>query len=482
MIQWFMREPLFRDRDLERRLDEYVDLLSAVLGHADRAAPFTSYLSGLLSEGDRKSVEPMAMRSAPGHVSAQHQSLLHLVGQSPWSDDEMLRRVRSYALPAIEKSGQIDAWIVDDTGIAKKGKHSVGVARQYCGRLGKQENCQVSVTLSVANELASLPIGYRLYLPQTWADDAVRRKKAHVPEEIVFQTKPEIALDHIRRALAGGVRPGVVVADAGYGDVTEFRDQVTASGLHYMVGIKPTTSVWPEGERPLPPKRYSGRGARPRLLRRGLGHKPISVRELAVSLPRSRFRSVSWREGTAHSLRSRFAAVRVRPAHGDTRREIPREEEWLLIEWPSGEPELAKYSLSTLPPNTSLKSLVRFNKCRWRIERDYEELKGELGLHHFEGRGWRGFHHHATLCIAAYAFLAAERGRFPPGGSLPDRLPPPRVPRGLRPRGSPDSSRAPQSGLDRDNQAAHRRSPRRTAPKMPDMPSKKPSTAPRSRR
>lgn len=471
-----MREPLFRDRELEMRLDSFAERLADVLGHADRTGPFASYLSGLLGDGERKSVEPIAMRSAPARVSAQHQSLLHLVGQSPWSDADVLRAIREYAFPAIEASGPIDAWIVDDTGMVKKGTHSVGVARQYCGRLGKQENCQVAVSLSVANERASLPIAYRLYLPEVWAEDAERCQRVRVPEEIVFQTKPEIALDQIRQAVEEGIRPGVVLADAGYGDVTAFRDGITELGLRYVVGIKPGTAVWTEGTGPLPPKRYSGRGARPHRLRRDAEHQPVSVREVALGLATNRYRTLTWREGTARPLRSRFAAVQVRPSHLDRKRDAPRELEWLLIEWPIGESEPTKYSLSTLAKNTPLRRLVYFNKSRWRIERDYEELKGELGLHHYEGRGWRGFHHHATLCIAAYAFLAAERGRFPPEGARSlARITKPPLPKGLRPRGSPGPTRKTQPGLNRHHSTHAGGTPRRTTTQMSHVPPAQPS-------
>jgi len=465
-----MQTPVFRQEALDRRLDEYVDLIVAALGHADRVEPFTLYLAGLLGEGERKSVEPMAARLAPARVNPEHQSLLHFVGESPWSDVALLRAVRDYALPSITGSAGIKAWIADDTGIPKKGIHSVGVSRQYCGVLGKQENCQVAVTLSVANEVASLPVAYRLYLPESWVADRDRRRETHIPEDVVFLTKPEISLEQIRTALADGLEPTVVLADAGYGDNTNYRDGLTALKLTYVVGIKPTTTVWPEGTGPLLPKRYSGRGARPHRLRRDLSHQPISVRGLALGLPSKAFRKIQWRQGTAEALKSRFCALRVRPAHGDLARDVPRPVEWLLIEWPDGEAEPTKYFFSTLPATTSLRVLVQVAKMRWRIERDYEELKGEIGLDHFEGRSWRGFHHHGTMCIAAYAFLAAERGRFPPGRSFSAaRLKAPALPRGFRPRGSPDSARATQSDIHRHNPPRARRSTRRSTSTVPHL-------------
>ena len=436
-----MAKHIFRQAAVDRRLDEYADRLAAALGHADREGPFTLYLAGLLGAGERKSVEPMVARLAPARVNPEQQSLLHFVGESPWSDAALLRAARDHALPSIATAGEISVWIADDTGIPKKGTHSVGVARQYCGVLGKQENCQVAVTLSVANDVASLPVAYRLYLPETWVADRRRRRETHVPDEVVFRTKPEISLEQIRAAREDGLPPATVLADAGYGDNTDYRDGLTALKLNYVVGIKPTTTVWPEGTGPLLPKRYSGRGPVPHRLRRDRDHQPISVRDLALAFPSSRFRSVRWREGTAGLLESRFCALRVRPAHGDIGRDVPRPVEWLLIEWPKGESEPTKYFLSTLPATTPLRLLVKVGKMRWRIERDYEELKGELGLDHFEGRSWRGFHHHGTMCIVAYAFLAAERGRFPPGRPFTaTRLEEPTLPRGFRPRGSPDSA------------------------------------------
>src|SRR5689334_7179120 len=314
----------------EARFDDYVGRLGDALGHADRRAPLRAYCAGLLLPGERKSVEPMAARVDPARVGAAHQSLHHFVAKAAWDDAALLEAVRAYALPALLERGPIRAWIVDDTGLPKKGKLSVGVARQYCGQLGKRENCQVAVTLSVAHEAASLPIAYRLYLPEAWAADPARRAMAGVPEEVEFRTKPSVALDQIGQALAAGVPPGVVVTDAGYGNDTDFRDGVTALGLAYVAGILGTTSLWPPGAGPLPPARWSGKGRPPKRLRRGPGHQPLAAGKLAAGLPAGAWRTVTWREGTAGPLSSRFAAVRVRPAHDDFRLSEPRAEEWLL--------------------------------------------------------------------------------------------------------------------------------------------------------
>jgi SRSO17 transposase len=423
----------------EQRFEHYIDLLTEVMGHADRAEPLRAYTTGLILPGERKSVEPMAARIDPRHVRQKHQSMHHFVADAPWSDEAVLRAARSYALPAMLDQGPLRAWIVDDTGLPKKGAHSVGVARQYCGQLGKTDNCQVAVSLSLATDFASLPIAYRLYLPEEWAADRARCAKAGVPEEVGFQTKTRIALDQIRAGVEAGVPLGVVLADAGFGNGSDFRDELTGMKLEYAVGVLSTTSVWPEGEGPLPPQEWSGRGRPPRRLRRDEEHQPVTVKELALE-HQDRFRRLTWREGTKGKLSGRFLALRVRSAHRDYTLDEVRDEEWLLIEWPEGAPEPTKYFLSTLPRKTALKRLVETVKLRWRIEHDYEELKQELGLTHYEGRGWRGFHHHATLAIAAYAFLVAERGLFSPSGV--GRGAPPlkaaRLPRGFRPRGSPD--------------------------------------------
>jgi SRSO17 transposase len=423
----------------EARFAEYVETITTALGHADREAPFRSYCAGLLLPGDRKSVEPIAARVEPARVRAAHQSLHHLVAKSEWSDDAVLAAVRGHVVPIIQKRGPIRALIVDDTGMPKKGKHSVGVARQYCGQLGKQDNCQVAVSLSVANDHASRPIAYRLYLPQDWADDENRRARAGVLDEAVFQAKPQIALDQIHAAIADGVQTEMVLADAGYGNDTGFRDGITAVGLAYVVGVQSTISLWPPGKQPLPPKVWSGRGRPTSAIRRDADHQPVSAKAMALALPKKAWRRVTWREGSNTKLTSRFAAVRVRPAHRDYARPTPRPEEWCLIEWPPGEPEPTKYFLSTLPATISRRALVNAAKLRWRIERDYQDLKQELGLGHYEGRGWRGFHHHATLCIAAYGFLVSERDAIPPSGPRHALLvEEPRLPAGYRPRGSPD--------------------------------------------
>jgi SRSO17 transposase len=412
------------------RFDAFVEGLTSVIGHADRAVPLRDYCLGLLAAEGRKSVEPMAAVTAPAQVSVQHQKLLHFVANGPWSDERVLTKVRELVLPSIERHGPIEVWIIDDTSFPKHGPHSVGAHHQYCGQLGKQAVCQVVVTLSIANHDASLPIAYRLYLPQDWANDAARRKKVHVPDWIGFKTKPQIALEQIRAACAAGIPRGVVLMDASYGTHIALRTGISALALTYVAGIVETVRVRATPSQSAPEAR-------------------MSVKDLALSLPKHAWRTITWREGAADQLRSRFARVQVRAS--PTRGRTGRPEETLLIEWPENEPEPTKYWLSTLDKKVSFRRLVDVAKMRWRVERDYQELKQEIGLGHYEGRGWQGFHHHGTMCIAAYAFLISERETIPPSEPRPARtLTKAAIPSSYRPRGAPDPARTSCPQLDRD--------------------------------
>jgi len=366
----------------EKRYAAYREGLAQAAEHQDRQEPLKKYVMGLLLEGERQSIEPMAARLDAKNTQAVRQSLQHFVANAPGSDEAILEPVRNQVWPSILKQGPMVAWIVDDTGFPKKGKHSVGVARQYCGQVGQPDNCQVAVSLSVATWEASLPIAYRLYLPQEWAKDSERREKAGVPEQIRFQTKPPIAVDQIRPAVQADLVGGVVLRDAAYGNDSQFRAGVTDLGLTYMVGVQSSMSGWKNGTAPLPPKLWKGQGRPPQLLRRDREHQPVSVQELALGLPASAWKNVTWRQGTDRKLKSRFAAVRVRPAHRDDEKAELAPEEWLVVEWPKGEAEPVKYWLSTLSTKTKLKELAKMAKHRWIIERDYEELKQELGLGH----------------------------------------------------------------------------------------------------
>src|ERR1700724_1277276 len=413
--------------DSASRFAAYVEELTSVIGHADRARPMNDYCAGLLVTEGRRSVEPIAGVTAPDKTSVQHQKLLHFVAEAPWSDEPVLIKGREMVVPAIERHG-----LIDDTSLPKCGSKSGGVQHQDCGQLGKQANCQVVVTLSIANHHASLPIAYRLYLPEAWTEDVARRKEARIPDNITFKTKPQIALEQIEAACAAKVPRGTVLMDPAYGSDTSLRRGMRKLELGYIAGICSHVKVCSERE---------------------LGkHGPRrSVKDLALSLPRHAWRTITWREGTNEILRSRFARVRVHASPTRARRGQP--EETLLIEWPEGESEPTKYWLSSLDKNTSFRHLVDLAKMRWRIERDYEDLKQEIGLGHYEGRGWPGFHHHGTLCIAAYGFLISEQGTIPPSGPRSSgRFEKPTIPEGYRPRGASDQ--APTSRPEFDRNAA----------------------------
>jgi SRSO17 transposase len=457
---------------IEARFERYVDGLASVIGHADRVGPLHDYCLGLLMPGERKSVEPMAAITAPHRTGAQHQSLLHFVNEGDWSDAAVLANTREQVLPQIEHRGPIEAWIVDDTGFPKKGVHSVGVSHQYCGQLGKQANCQVAVSLSLANHDASLPVAYQLYLPKTWAEDNARRRKAGVPEEIVFKTKPQIALEQIRWACESGLPGGnMVLLDAGYGHDSKLRDGITELKRAYVAGIQPQTLVRAPGKRRGHPPKKGHRDAAD-----AASAKAISVKDLAIGLAAKAWHTIKWREGTNTWLSSRFARLRVHLASSQPQAG-KRAKEWLLIEWPEGEDAPTKYWLSTLPKNIAFCDLVDAAKLRWRIERDYQELKQEVGLGHFEGRGWRGFHHHATLCIAAYGFLISERETIPPSGPRPAAwFPQLAIPDGYRPRGAAAADRTPRSQFDRNDAPTPHQRARQTPVTMPMLPSENAST------
>jgi len=427
-----------KSTDFEKRFHEYLGRLAKSLNHRDRHEPLKAYIKGLCLSGERKSIEPMAAKIDPFHVQARHQSMHHFVANATWNDTAVLSVARDYVLEPMHHHGGVLAWVVDDTGNPKKGNHSAGVARQYCGQLGKTENCQVAVSISLANEAISIPAAYQLYLPESWIKDPNRRQKTGIPKNAVFKPKWQIALDNIARLRDGGVPTAPVLADAGYGNATGFRDQLTDWHIPYVVGINPETTVWQPGTMPLLPIRIHRRGRPPIRLRRDAEHKPLDALTVAMRLDKTAWKDVTWREGTKGKMTSRFAALRIRPAHCDTQMTKPRDEEWLLIEWPRAEKKPTKFWLSTMPADIKFEEIVRTAKMRWRIERDYEELKDEFGLNHFEGRGWRGFHHHASLCIAAYAFMAAERARFSPSGVKAIFKATP-LPKSFRPRGSPDT-------------------------------------------
>ena len=341
------------------------------------------------------------------------QRLQQCVTVSPWSDEEMWRRL---AIKMDAELPDLEAWVADDTGFPKKGTHSVGVQRQYSGTLGRKDNCQVAVSLHVAGDRASSCIGMQLYLPESWTSDRARCQAVGVPEDVLFRKKWEISLAQMDAAIAWGLPRRVVLADAGYGDVTEYRDGLAARRLDYVVGINGVQVLWPPGAAPIPPppiRPIGQRGNTPCRWKTG-EQKPMTALALALSRGRKACRTVSWREGSRGRQKSFFGSVRVRCAHHHLQGEAPGDEQWLLYEWPLDEKEPTKFWLATLPASSPARDLVRLAKLRWRVERDYQEMKQEIGLDHFEGRGWRGFHHHATLCAVAHGFLALRRALSPP--------------------------------------------------------------------
>lgn len=380
-----------------KRLEQYlVDLLEP-LGRSERRHWAAVYLRGLLLNGERKSIEPMAMRLPEGNVQAMQQ----FVGQSPWEWTPLWERL---ALRMTKELEPDSAWVVDDTGFPKQGQHSVGVERQYSGTLGKTGNCQVAVSLHHVAEMGHTVLGWRLYLPESWAKDPQRRREADIPDEVVFQPKWQLALDLIDQVRGWGLPDQIVIADSGYGDGTEFREALETRRLSYVLGISPSLGVWgkpPQAE--VPP--YAGRGAPATRYRYGT-QRPSSVRELALQA--KGWKKLRWREGTKGWLESRFLAMRVQPSHGFVRGQPPHKAVWLLVQWPQGEKEPTKYFLCDLPASYRLRRLVRLAKSRWKIEFDYRQLKQQLGLDHYEGRSWRGWHHHVTLVMMAHAFLTLE--------------------------------------------------------------------------
>lgn len=404
-------------KKIERELSGFVTEMTDGMGRPERRAAMGHYITGLLLDGERKSVQPMASRLVhdPAEADAMRQRLADCVSASRWSDSELLRRL---ALKFERELPGNEVFVVDDTGFPKKGHLSVGVHRQYSGTLGRTENCQVATSLHVAGEHGSGCIGLRLYLPEAWTDDRKRCAAAGVPEGTEFKKKWEIALHLLDEALSWGLEKKPVLADSGYGEVTEFRDALVQRGLRYVLGVPGNHLIWPPGSNPRVPKR-TGKVGRPRTQCRDGQTLPIQISKLVQGIPRDRYKTVSWRSGSRGRMSSKFLVYRVRPAERHTKGRPPDDEQWLICQWAASE-KAPKFHFSNLPAGTSIKELIRILKLRWRVERDYQEMKGELGLDHFEGRTWRGFHHHATLCAVAHGFLALRRALFPPEQSEVD--------------------------------------------------------------
>jgi SRSO17 transposase len=399
-----MNEGTSFDAAMERRFQDYVEDLGAVVGNDARRRGLSDYMTGLLLPGERKSMEPIAERLDSANVSRRHQSIQHFVSEASWKDGPVRERVLGRVVPAMQQRGAIEHWIVDDTTLLKSGRQSVGVAIQYSGLVGTTVNCQSLVSLSLATGAASMPVACELYLPEEWAHDRKRRLHAGVPPHLVFRTKIEMAIDQIRHAAATGLPRGIVLADAAYGGARTFRDALRDLDLAYALGIESNTTAMPAAGAADP----AAARARSAKVQAGAVRVDVLAREWE---PRA-WRTVSWREGSAGQLTGRFAARRVQVAPTQHRDHLDPEE-WLIVQ----DAEAAKdrnFWLSTLPADTPLEDLVRHAKGRYRVEQDYRELKQEVGLAKFEGRGWRGFNHHVTLCLAAYGFLVCERSLFPP--------------------------------------------------------------------
>jgi len=398
---------------LDEQLNEFLDYITNDMGRPERRAAMALYLTGLLLGGERKTAVSMAKKLVEHDDEAEgmRQRLQQCVTISSWADEEVRRRL---AL-RFEKTLKPEAFIVDDTGIPKKGRYSVGVQRQYSGTLGRVDNCQVLTSLHVATDDVSGCIGMRLYLPETWTEDVPRCRKAGVPDHIVFKTKWQIAIDLLDEALGWGLPKRLVIADSFYGDSTEFRDALVERGCPYLVGIAGERLIWPPGSTPRQPTR-DGRPGRPRTRYRDGNRKPVAISKIGEHL---KYRKFTVPDGRGGKKSGYFAFERVHLAERYTNGRPPSDELWLICEWRKAKKEY-RYYVCDLPDSTSKRDLVRLVKLRWRIERDYQEMKSEIGLDHFEGRTWRGIHHHATLCAVAHGFLAIQRQLFPPEGKTMD--------------------------------------------------------------
>ena len=402
-------------KQLERvrgRLGEFAAEMFESMVRKDQRRWGQTYLRGLMLDGKRKSIEPMAARLEDG----DEQCLQQFVNQSPWRWEPVRRRL------AVRMCAEIApvAWVIDDTGFPKQGKMSVGVARQYCGALGKVGNCQLGVSINAATVQASCPLDWRLFIPEAWdepdAFNQARRAGAHLPDQVHHQPKWQLALEMIDELQGWGLAAPVVLGDGAYGDITELRSGLTERGISYVLDVKAVTSAYPESVTLETPARKPGRGRPPAARYRA---DPSSLRDLALAAGEQATAEIQWREGTRGPMRSRFLALRVRPANIELRKAAHAagtelDVAWLIAQWPPGTSEPTKYWLSNLSADTPLHDLVSLAKLRWRIEQDYRELKDALGLDHFEGRSWRGWHHHVTLVSVAHGFLTTERLRRPP--------------------------------------------------------------------
>lgn len=393
----------------DERLDRFLDYVTEPLRNKVQRATFARYAVGLLSDAERKSMEPLAARSRPDAPGAEHKAFCYFTGQAVWDDRAVRRRATAWALWGATAAGPVRAVVLDDTGMIKQGTHSVGVARQYTGSAGKVTNCQVAVTLCIATDHDIVPVDVALYLPTAWTDHTARRAEAGLPADVVFQTKGDLGLAMLQAAYEDGVPLGeVLLGDADYGRRAALRDWAIDVGLPYAVGVHATQRIWDP---------------------RGVWPDPITVADYADVLSTRHYRRLTWRMDTnGRTLSARFAFVRVAVPRADGIRHTgSAATQWLVIEWRDGEDRPAHFYLSTLPRRMRRRDLVRLLKERWRIERMHEDLKGEVGFDHFEGRSWRGWNHHVTVALCTHALLTAERCLgFSPGSARRPTLSPQR--------------------------------------------------------
>jgi SRSO17 transposase len=391
------------DQAARDRLTSYLDMIGATLGSAERRANYACYALGLIGDGVRKSMEPIAVRDCieVTKADAAHQRVQHFITDSNWSDRDARVAAARYGLAPIAAAAQVWAWVIDDTGFLKKGEHSVGVQRQYTGSAGKITNCQIGVSLTLATPQDHLPVDFELYLPESWTDVPARREEAKIPDDVEFKTKPQLALAMLRRAVAADLPRGTVLADEAYGNSVEFREGCKQLGLPFALAVRSTTKLW---------------------IADALGRRrgdALEARQLGARLALDgAFRRYTWRHGTSQALSARFAFVRAVPLADDGREPSKRDRVWLVCEWRDDEAHPSHFHLLTYR-RRPFEHLVQLLKERWHTERVYQDLKEEFGLDHFEGRRFRGWHHHVSCVLTCFAFLAAERARrFSPSGAV----------------------------------------------------------------
>ena len=387
--------------EVKDRLVAYMADVAAGLGRVEQRRSAGVYARGLIEAGARKSLEPIVARLGGGAV--EYEGLQHFLADSPWDQAVIERAVAERVCPVIAP----DAWVLDDTGVVKDGKHSPGVKRQYSGTLGKTGNCQVTVSLHAVGTGGTIPLGFTLYLPEEWCEDRERCRKAKIPDSVAFATKPALGGELAVRAAGWAIARAPVLGDQAYGDDSKLRARLDGEQLEYVLSVSPTTTVFEAGTRFEIPPTKPGRG-RPRTVPKP-DQDHTSVKNLAGSLPAEAWQTVTYRDHDDQPVNSRFAFVRVIAARPVTEHRQQPREEWLIIEWPQRHTEPSDYWLSNLPGDSPPERLARLARLRWMIELDYRQLKGELGLDHYEGRSYLGFHHHCAIVIAAHGFLTLER-------------------------------------------------------------------------